>query len=240
MAPSLLDMPAEVRQIIYRWIFRGQIIQWIPRRYRDEHQRATIDISIIYANPLVHAESRPILLQEATIDISEQLNEPMLAGATYLSKSIPPAVRHMWLDAEAALKVGILLPHLTALESLDVCMTGSLGSNTTYGFEAELADGDEALSSEDIEFVKRKPGRLYGDDEEDDPEYELLGMLSNWFENGMRYEMTFISEMILMASEDLFWASSTIAVRDNSLTYLTDGTDQLFHGEDLTHQRPHV
>jgi hypothetical protein len=212
MAYSLLDLPEEVRRIIYRWLFKAQKLCWWPRVY-DAHRRykRANDINIILANKLVHAESRPLLLEESTVGLSDQLWVAHAKGTMYFSASILPSLRHIELVPGELSRIGFLLPHMSSLRTLEL--------NTQRGYPSHLCSGnyrtfyfrrkqtpEKELSIFALRTIQTTYNRLCGMDRKGKKsltwDQDMLAILSYWITASGRLDLILCSKVRLLAPLD--------------------------------------
>ena len=180
---TFLELPQELRANIYRWIFVGERLQcrhysgstrderWRWRRWTDDWDRfrQAKCTTILFTSRQCLCESRPLLLDFARINISEDI-DPWYCNIKSLVLS-PAMLKHVHLDVDELLDrfttnrgcpatdkdpIRKCLLKLENLQSLTfMCDEG-------YGFDVGPEMENGWITDKGIDAIKKKPNRLLG------------------------------------------------------------------------------
>lgn len=158
MAKDLLDLPSEVRLIIFHHLFTGLKIKYIPRlglestdysrtdygmtTIYEPTQLPEINISVLLVSRTIHQESYSLLLKTARLNITAAIDDwygsVMIESLRY--KAMPLA-KHVYLDMSSMVHnkwIDKVLDLLPSLELLDF----NLSSESGYGAAKSLSPQD--------------------------------------------------------------------------------------------------
>ncbi|KPI36335.1 uncharacterized protein AB675_7298 [Cyphellophora attinorum] len=208
MVYSLLDLPEEVRRMIYRWLFRSQVFQWQPRFYRRGSISDRNNYNIILANKLIHAESQPMLLAVSTIFVPEAFERLYIKGLMYFSALALPRLQHLELCPGELCRMGMLLPSMSSLRTLEV-NTLRLAASGHYPYHVDYRTyyfrehkgvpprlGFGAIQQYANTF-DRLCGRHDTGKASDLYDGDMLAILSYWMAANARFDLILVSKVVL-------------------------------------------
>ncbi|KPI36252.1 uncharacterized protein AB675_7299 [Cyphellophora attinorum] len=224
MPHFLRDLPWHVRQLVYRYFIRGEVVRYV--------------VDILLTNRQIHLESHRWLVEEATVDASDQLIHSFVKGAPYFSTTVLPEIRYLQLrfHGDALKRAGVILPHARSLRTLEINANDDTDLDFNF-YTPHTADGFQ-LTTNDLDSIRRDRDRLCGKGVSlQGPDFYdegLLAVFYYWLTANTQYDLILVSGVVLrkINDEKPFQAEVWIARTNYStetMTLTRDSTEELEH-----------
>ena len=174
ISTGFLDLPGEVRDRIYRYIFSGERLRHINYiQSIDRDYFFPICVEILFVSKRCYTESRPLLLESVEIDISELIDpyyntinslvlRPEMLKHVFISAD--GILRHL-TDGKARLRNETFLPIRKCIVKLENLESLTFDCGERYAFEG----GDMQfgwITESGVNFIQNNPHRIVGRDED--------------------------------------------------------------------------
>jgi hypothetical protein len=216
---STIQLPAELRIRIYRYIFIGKRLSYYD--YLDEEdsttERSTCN-PILFVSKATYAESRPVLLDTIQVDATESMDTyyPTLASLVLT----PSMIRHLYLNTSAlSERVNDARSETIAMRCIQHCLQKMDAlQSLTYALDHDsqwiMGPGsivDGWISENGVSSIRKHPRRMIG---WDCRAREVRAILLAWHSKQKSFELF---------AETRVWHVTSSSVTNSSVPQLVFG-----------------